>query len=71
MIMCIAHSFLWKLLLKLNYQLADLFFIVSDIDVASLVDDNATSIADNIDDLIKSLEEPSTALFHWLIQMPW
>lgn len=49
-------------MLKLNYQLADLFFIVNDIDVASLGDDNATySIADNTDDLIKSLEEGFTA----------
>ena len=60
--MRIADSLLSKLMLKLNYQLADLFFIVNDIDVASLGDDNATySIADNIDDLIKSLEEGFTA----------
>ena len=60
--MRIADSLLSQLMLKLNYQLADLFFIVNDMDVASLGDDNATySIADNIDDLIKSLEEGFTA----------
>ena len=62
--MRIADSLLSQLMLKLNYQLADLFFIVNDMDVASLGDDNATySIADNIDDLIKSLEEGFTAWF--------
>ena len=44
--------------LLFNIALADLFFIISEI--ASYVDD--IDVDDNIDDLIKSLEEPSTAL---------
>ena len=37
--------------------LADLFFIVSNIDIACYVDDNVPYIVDhNTDDLIKSLE---------------
>ena len=38
--------------------MADLFFIISNIEIASYVDDNTPYVAaDNIDDLIKSLEE--------------
>ena len=38
-----------------NIFLADLFFIMSNIDIASYADDNTSNIvADNIDDLIKS-----------------
>ena len=38
-----------------NIILADLFFIMSNIDTASYADDNTSNIvADNIDDLIKS-----------------
>ena len=44
--------------LLFNIALADLFFIISEI--ASYADD--IDVDDNIDDLIKSLEEPSTAL---------
>ena len=41
----------------------DLLFIISNIDIASYPDDNIPYIAaDNIDDLIKLLEEASTAL---------
>ena len=58
----------WKLYLELytvqyweHYYaifMADLFFIISNIEIASYVDDNTPYIAaDNIDDLIKSLEE--------------
>ena len=44
--------------------LANLFFIISNIEIASYTDDNTPYIAaDNIDDLIKSLEDESTALF--------
>ena len=44
--------------------LANLFFIISYIDIASYADDNSPYIAaDNIDDLNKSLEEASNALF--------
>ena len=47
--------------------LANLFFIISNIEIASYTDDNTPYIAaDNIDDLIKSLEDESTALFQWL-----
>ena len=50
--------------LLVNIFLADLFSIIIDIDIASYSDDNTPYIiADNIDDLIKSLEEASTALF--------
>ena len=50
--------------LLFNTFLADLFFIINDIDIATYVDDNTpVVIADNIDDHIKSLEETSTALF--------
>ena len=46
--------------------LTELFFIINDTDNASYADDNAPYIiADNIDDLMKSLEEASTALFQW------
>ena len=41
----------------------DLLFIISNIDITSYPDDNIPYIAaDNIDDLIKLLEEASTAL---------
>ena len=44
--------------------LANLFFIISYIDIASYADDNSPYIAaDNINDLNKSLEEASNALF--------
>ena len=44
--------------------LANLFFIISYIDIASYADDNSPYIAaDNIGDLNKSLEEASNALF--------
>ena len=49
--------------LLFNIFLADLFFIISNIDIASYADDNTPYIAiDNIDDFIKSLEEASAAL---------
>ena len=51
--------------LLFNIFLADLFFIISNINIASYADDNTSYIAaDNIDDLIK-LEEASTTLFQW------
>ena len=53
--------------LLLNIFLAALFFIISNINIPSYADDNTSYIAaDNIDDLMKSFEEASTALFHWL-----
>ena len=52
--------------LLFNIFLAGLFFMISNINIASYADDNTSYIsADNIDDLIKSLEEASTALFQW------
>ena len=46
-----------------QYLLADLFFVISNIGYA---DDHVPYITvDNIDDLIKSLDEVSTALFQW------
>ena len=47
--------------------LADLFFTVNDIDIASYVDDNTPyMIADNVGGLITSLEQASNGLFEWL-----
>ena len=46
--------------------MADLFFIVNDIDIENYADDNTPFvIADNIDDLIKLLEGASTVSFQW------
>ena len=50
--------------LLFNICLVDLFFIINNMDIASCADDNTSYIAaDNIDDLINSLEEASTILF--------
>ena len=45
-----------------------LFFIISNTDIASYMDDNTPYItADNIDDLTKSLEEA-----YWMLkEQPW
>ena len=46
--------------------LIDLFFIIDDTETASYADDNTPYvIADNIDGLIKSLQEASEILFKW------
>ena len=46
--------------------LNDLFFVIGSIDITSYADNNTPYIAvDNIDDLIKSLEEALAALFQW------
>ena len=51
-----------------NIILAGLFFIISNINIASEIDGNTSYIAAyNIDDLIKLLEEASTALFQWFL----
>ena len=43
------------------------FFIIEDTDIASYADGNTPYvIADNIDGIIKSLEEASESLFKWL-----
>ena len=46
--------------LLFNIFLADLLFIINDIDIA-----NDADVTDNTDDISKSLEEASTALFQW------
>ena len=52
--------------LLFNTFLIDLFFIFEDTDIASYADDNTLYvIADNIDGVIKSLEEASEILFKW------
>ena len=46
--------------------MADLFFIVKGIDIASYADDNTPFIVeDNIENVIASLEEETNALFNW------
>ena len=53
--------------LLFNVFLADLFFTVNDIDIASYADYNTPyMIANNVDDLIASLEHASSRLFKWL-----
>ena len=53
--------------LLFNIFLADLFFIVKDMDIASYADDATPFIVeDNIENLIASLEEASNTLFVWL-----
>ena len=43
-----------------------MLFTVNDIDIASYADDNTPyMIADNVDDLITSLEQASNGLFEW------
>ena len=46
--------------------MADLFFILNDVDIASYADDNTPYfIADYINGVITSLEKASKALFEW------
>ena len=52
--------------LLFNIFLADLFFILNDVDIASFADDNTPYvIADDINGVIKPLEQTSKALFEW------
>ena len=52
--------------LLFNIFLADLFFILNDVDIASYVDDNTPYvIADDINGVITSLEKASKVLFEW------
>ena len=52
--------------LLLNTFLADLFFILNDVDIASYADDNTPYvIADDISGVITSLEQTSKTLFEW------
>ena len=49
-----------------NIFLADLFFILSDVDITSYADDNTPHLmADDINGVIASLEQTSKALFEW------
>ena len=57
--------------LLFNIFLADLFFIINDIDIANYANVNVPYIiADNIVSLIKSFEEASTASFQWFDENP-
>ena len=50
-----------------NIFLADLFFVLKNIDIASYADDSKAFIVENnIDNVIASLEQVSDALFNWL-----
>ena len=52
--------------LLFNIFLADLFFILNDVNIASCADDNTSYvIADDINGVITSLEQTSKALFEW------
>ena len=52
--------------LLFNIFLANLFFVVKNLDVASYADDSAPFIAENnIDNVIASLEQVSVVLFNW------
>ena len=52
--------------LVFNIFLADLFFILSEIDIANYADDNTSCTSSNdVNGLIKSLEEASKKLFEW------
>ena len=52
--------------LLFNIFLADLFFIVNKIDIANYADDNTPYTSSNdVNGLIKSLEEASKELFKW------
>ena len=49
-----------------NIFLADLFFVLKDIDIASYADDSTPfTVENNIDNVIASLEQVSDALFNW------
>ena len=49
-----------------NIFLADLFFILKDVDIASYADDNTPYvIADDVNGVIASLEKASKAMFKW------
>ena len=49
-----------------NIFLADLFLVFKDVDIANFGDDNTLlKSANNIDDLIDSLEKASSSLFKW------
>ena len=52
--------------LLFNIFLGDLFLVLKDVDIANFADDNTPfTSANNIDDLIDSLEKVSSSLFKW------
>ena len=52
--------------LLFNIFLIDLFFIIEDTEIASYADGNTPYvIADNVDGIMKYLEEASGILFKW------
>ena len=52
--------------LLFNIFLADLFIVLKDVDIANFADDNTTfTSANNIDDLIDSLENASSSFSKW------
>ena len=52
--------------LLINIFLINLFFIIEDFDIASFAEDNTLHMsANNMDGVVKSLEEASTKLFEW------
>ena len=52
--------------LLFNIFLADLFLVLKDVDIANFADDSTPfTSANNIDDLIDSLERASSSLFKW------
>ena len=52
--------------LLFNIFLADLFLVLKDVDIANFANDNTPfTSANNIDDLIDSLEKVSSSLFKW------
>ena len=52
--------------LLFNIFHADLFLVLKEVDIANFADDNTPyRSANNVDDLIHSLEKASTSLFKW------
>ena len=52
--------------LLFNNFLADLFLIHSDTDIANFADDNTPYLsAENVEDVIESIERASVSLFRW------
>ena len=48
-----------------NIFLADLYFYINNIEIASYADDITPHVSDNMDDLIASLEKSSKDLLNW------
>ena len=54
-----------------NIFLADLFFILTDVDIASYADDNTPYVAAaDVSGVITSLKKSSKALFEWFKNSP-